>query len=232
MKLLTVNFLTCAVKSCKSALSSSATTSAVNKSKSGQTSPSIAQDDELSPYPLHFRDAVLERLEINYNPLFIENILPRLNWEALSTTARELGLTGLMPSNNPLDDPDWDRGLESGGGSHLGGDYAAAAAAAAAITETNGQEMEVEAQHAQQETLEHDKSQKEKVLRQLHTLLLETNVTEGKLVCGKCAFEYPIKEGVGNFLLPSHLGEWLPSPLLHHSSLFSLSPDICWFSEE
>lgn len=45
----------------------------------------------------------------------------------------------------------------------------------------------------------------EEVLKKLHTLLMETGVVEGKLVCGNCEFEYPIKEGVGNFLLPPHL---------------------------
>ena len=45
----------------------------------------------------------------------------------------------------------------------------------------------------------------EEVLKKLHTLLIETSVQEGKLVCGNCGFEYPIKEGVGNFLLPGHL---------------------------
>ena len=45
----------------------------------------------------------------------------------------------------------------------------------------------------------------EEVLKKLHTLLLETSIQEGGLVCGNCGFEYPVKEGVGNFLLPSHL---------------------------
>ena len=45
------------------------------------------------------------------------------------------------------------------------------------------------------------------MLRELHTLLLETEVKEGKLVCGSCGHEYKIKEGIANFLLPSHLGE-------------------------
>jgi multifunctional methyltransferase subunit TRM112 len=49
----------------------------------------------------------------------------------------------------------------------------------------------------------------EKALRDLHTLLLETQVMEGKLVCGNCGHEYAIKEGIANFLLPSHLGEWI-----------------------
>lgn len=45
-------------------------------------------------------------------------------------------------------------------------------------------------------------------MRDLHTLLLETEVREGKMVCGNCGHEYKIKEGIANFLLPSHLGEW------------------------
>ena len=42
-------------------------------------------------------------------------------------------------------------------------------------------------------------------LRELHELLLETHVMEGKLVCGECGHEYAVKEGIANFLLPSHL---------------------------
>lgn len=59
----------------------------------------------------------------------------------------------------------------------------------------------------------------ERVMRDLHTLLLETDVREGKLVCGNCRHEYRIKEGIANFLLPSHLGEPTPSTfaLLLHS---------------
>ena len=49
-------------------------------------------------------------------------------------------------------------------------------------------------------------------MRDLHTLLLETEVREGKMVCGNCRHEYRIKEGIANFLLPSHLGE--PSPFI------------------
>lgn len=50
-----------------------------------------------------------------------------------------------------------------------------------------------------------DEEKEEEVLKKLHTLLLETSINEGKLVCGNCGFEYPVKEGVGNFLLPAHL---------------------------
>ena len=63
MKILTVNFLTCAVKACK-------------------TSP-------LS-FPLHFEDAELEQSDIDYNPSFLSNILSRIEWEAFKVTAHEV----------------------------------------------------------------------------------------------------------------------------------------------
>ena len=52
-----------------------------------------------------------------------------------------------------------------------------------------------------QEELEADP----KMLSELHTLLLETQISEGELVCGNCGHVYRIKEGIANFLLPGHL---------------------------
>jgi multifunctional methyltransferase subunit TRM112 len=43
------------------------------------------------------------------------------------------------------------------------------------------------------------------MMAELHTLLLETQISEGKLVCANCQHEYAIKEGIANFLLPNHL---------------------------
>ena len=63
MKVLTVNFLTCAVKACKASPLS---------------------------FPLHFQDAELEQSEIEYNPSFLQNVLPRIDWEALKVTANEV----------------------------------------------------------------------------------------------------------------------------------------------
>ena len=45
----------------------------------------------------------------------------------------------------------------------------------------------------------------DKMWRDLHTLLMETQVVEGKMVCGNCGHEYKIREGIANFLLPNHL---------------------------
>jgi multifunctional methyltransferase subunit TRM112 len=46
-----------------------------------------------------------------------------------------------------------------------------------------------------------------KLLKQLHALLIETDIQEGKLVCGNCGHAYVVKAGIANFLLPGHLGK-------------------------
>ena len=47
--------------------------------------------------------------------------------------------------------------------------------------------------------------QNEKMTQELHTLLLETQISEGSLICGNCGHAFAIKEGIANFLLPNHL---------------------------
>ncbi|KAI9713003.1 MAG: hypothetical protein M1828_001477 [Chrysothrix sp. TS-e1954] len=66
MKILTLNFLTCAVKACKN-------------------SPSAG-------FPLHIKDAELESVELEFQPQFIRNILPRIEWPALHSLAHDLGM--------------------------------------------------------------------------------------------------------------------------------------------
>lgn len=63
MKVLSLNFLTCAVKTCKT------------------------QSDS---YPLHPKDAELVQDDIELNEDFLVNLLPRIDWAALSTTATEV----------------------------------------------------------------------------------------------------------------------------------------------
>ncbi|RYP52828.1 hypothetical protein DL768_002077 [Monosporascus sp. mg162] len=126
MKVLSLNFLTCAVKACKSSSSS---------------------------YPLHPKDAELVQDDIEINPQLLINLLPRIDWAALSTTAAELSFPALPPQPPTAEE--------------LRGD--------------------------------------EKTLRDLHGLLMETQMMEGKLVCGNCGHEYAVREGIANFLLPSHL---------------------------
>ncbi|KAL2269703.1 hypothetical protein VTJ83DRAFT_1887 [Remersonia thermophila] len=126
MKVLTLNFLTCAVKSCRTSADS---------------------------FPLHPKDAELVSDDVELNPQLLVNLLPRIDWNALRTTATELGFPTL-PEQPPTP-----------------------------------------------EELQAD----EKMLQDLHKLLMETQISEGKLVCGACGHEYAVREGIANFLLPSHL---------------------------
>jgi hypothetical protein len=71
MKLLTLNFLTCARKACK---------------------------QEPDAFPLHPRDAELERVEQEVNPEFLVNVLPRLDWKAIRSLSEEVSLTHHSPS--------------------------------------------------------------------------------------------------------------------------------------
>ncbi|EME39645.1 hypothetical protein DOTSEDRAFT_91933 [Dothistroma septosporum NZE10] len=130
MKLLTLNFLTCARKTCKS-------------------SPAA--------FPLHPKEAELEQIELDLNPLFIKNMLPRLDWDAIKTLNQELGLPSL-PAETPA-----------------------------------------------AETLAAEDGEPTQTLKDLHTLLMETSIASGKLACGNCGHEYAVKEGIANFLLPSHM---------------------------
>ncbi|KAI4799695.1 hypothetical protein E4T44_11817 [Aureobasidium sp. EXF-8845] len=131
MKLLTLNFLTCARKACK---------------------------QEPAAFPLHPRDAELERVEQEVNPEFLVNVLPRLDWKAIRSLSEELGLPTLP--------------------------------------ETAPEPTDLLDQTTQTPT---------QTLQDLHQLLVETSVANGKLVCGHCGHEYAVKEGIANFLLPSHL---------------------------
>ena len=65
MKVLTLNFLTCAVKSCKSSNDS---------------------------FPLHPREAELVKDDLKLNRLLLVNVLPRIDWKALRTTSTEVRL--------------------------------------------------------------------------------------------------------------------------------------------
>lgn len=134
MKFLTTNFVQCAVPDC--AKSSDA-------------------------FPLKYEDAQLVQKELDFDPLFVVNMLPKLDWAALVQVAQDMGNNSL-PTVKPELEPSQDV---------------------------------VSA------------PENEKLLRDLHTLLLETQITEGKMVCRNCGFVYYIKNSIANFLLPPHLAK-------------------------
>lgn len=160
MKILTLNFLTCAVKACKSSSAS---------------------------FPLHPKDAELVQDSLELNPKLLINILPRIDWAALITTSAEV-----RPSPSPL--PTF-HPVAYPSRFHIAKEMP--------LTDLNAQ-LGFPALPANPPTPE-ELAADEKMQQELHELLMETQMSEGKLVCGNCGHEYAVKEGIANFLLPSHL---------------------------
>lgn len=148
MKLLTLNFITCARKACK---------------------------PHASSFPLHPKNAELEIIEADINTQLIVNILPRLDWPALVGLCTELGLTLRETVPEPTE-----------------------------LIVKEGVDMEVEGAEKKREE-EEEELEPTQLARDLHRLLWETSILTGELVCANCGHEYAIKEGIANFLLPSHL---------------------------
>ncbi|KAK9433982.1 hypothetical protein V1505DRAFT_397138 [Lipomyces doorenjongii] len=48
-------------------------------------------------------------------------------------------------------------------------------------------------------------AENEQLLRDLHTLLLETQIIQGSMRCANCGHIYFIRDSIPNFLLPGHL---------------------------
>lgn len=154
MKILTLNFLTCARKACK---------------------------PQPTSFPLHPAESTLEIQESDLNLPFLQNILPRLDWPALISITTELGLPGLQAEAPEVGDLVVKDETSKTGETADGMDV-----------EEKGEVQEGEGQPSQ-------------LSKDLHRLLLETTIQEGKLLCACCGHEYAIKEGIANFLLPSHL---------------------------
>lgn len=45
------------------------------------------------------------------------------------------------------------------------------------------------------------------MLKDLHSLLIETQITDGEMICGNCNHIYYIKNSIASFLLPPHLAK-------------------------
>lgn len=152
MKLLTLNFLTCARKACK---------------------------PHASSFPLHPKNAELEIVEADINTQLIVNILPRLDWPALVGLCTEIGLPlrETVPEVEEL----------------------------VVGRQQEGENMEVEGGSGSEKVQEEGEPEPTQLAKDLHRLLWETSIQSGALVCANCGHEYAIKEGIANFLLPSHL---------------------------
>ncbi|CAG8702550.1 9042_t:CDS:2 [Ambispora leptoticha] len=100
-------------------------------------------------FPLELSEIEYELQETEFNPQFLRNFVPKLEWDALVRTAMKLGITTL---------PD-------------------------KLPDTPIQEID------------------EKFLKDLHRVLLETHIQQGRMTCPNCQHVYPIKDGIPNMLL-------------------------------
>lgn len=82
MKILTLNFLTCARKTCKS------TAAAFPLHCREGTSSGLTYWIHI--WYTNLSTVELEQVEIDMNPLFIKNMLPRLDWEAMKSLTQEV----------------------------------------------------------------------------------------------------------------------------------------------
>ncbi|KAI9031731.1 hypothetical protein CLU79DRAFT_729817 [Phycomyces nitens] len=121
MRLITHNLLQCHVKNCNS-----------------------------NNFPLKIEDAQVELIEADFNPEFLVNMLPKIDWPVLVNTAKQLGIPNL-PAQVP-----------------------------------------------------EDAEQNEAFLQGLHSVLLETHIQQGRMICPGCGHVFNIKEGIPNMLLAEH----------------------------
>ncbi|KAL9083471.1 MAG: hypothetical protein Q9159_005766 [Coniocarpon cinnabarinum] len=198
MKLLTLNFLTCAVKSCRAAATATTTTTSIPRSNDPNRDPD--QEPKGSSFPLHLSEVELTAIELEFNEPFWRNVLSRIEWRAMASVLFEAGLKlpepfASMATGNDESSQDVE-GVEMEG-----------VEAPAAAGETSGQEGQAMQTEGGQLDIGGVKGEDADVdvLKKLHKLLLETQVQEGWLVCGRCGHKYAVKEGIPNFLLPPHL---------------------------
>lgn len=57
------------------------------------------------------------------------------------------------------------------------------------------------------ETKPANAAENQQLLQELHKLLVETQIVEGKMVCQNCGHVYYIKDSIPDFLLPPHLAD-------------------------
>ncbi|CAG8484878.1 6860_t:CDS:2 [Acaulospora morrowiae] len=100
-------------------------------------------------FPLELSEVEIQVLETDYNPQFLRNMIPKLDWNALVVTAKKVGITAV---------PD-------------------------VLPETMNEDID------------------ENFLRNLHRILLETHVQQGKMTCPNCKHVYSIRDGIPNMLL-------------------------------
>ncbi|KAI8060719.1 hypothetical protein BC940DRAFT_246128 [Gongronella butleri] len=61
-----------------------------------------AKNCNTNNFPLRFENVEVEQIEADFNPEFLVNMLPKLDWPALASTAVQLGIAN-VPQEVPAD---------------------------------------------------------------------------------------------------------------------------------
>jgi multifunctional methyltransferase subunit TRM112 len=182
MKLLTLNFLTCARKQCKPLSASFPLHPRDATLEYVPTSSMTSDGDSAEPHPTDDSeedDSELIRSQVR----FLENMLVRVEWPALRQICTELGMPVPWESDVPPEP-------------HMLWETS---------DETHEETMDVDDHVDEDPPAGKEDGKPSKLAKDLHRLLLETVIMEGKLICGACDYEYAVKEGIANFLLPAHM---------------------------
>ena len=102
-------------------------------------------------YPLLLQSIEVESKEVEFNPEFLVNFIPRLDWSVVHSVAQQLSLPVSIPEQLPETPLDMEKD--------------------------------------------------EELLKNLHTILMETHLKNGELKCPGCQRSYQISDGIANMLL-------------------------------
>lgn len=161
-------------------------------------------------FPLKFKDVKLELLETDFNEAFIRGFLPKLDWNALIITAKELGDTSLPEKGPDMEDPMLDHQIlrnlhhvllevsmarwedQSGLSYNKGG---------TCITSMLPRRI--------MSAKSHKFSLHNIIINVEHILIIKTttsfftfqvHITEGSMTCPNCSHNYPIRNGIPNMV--------------------------------
>lgn len=155
MRLLTHNLLACHARSCQSTSNN---------------------------FPLLLKDVQLEIIEAESNPTFIQGFLPKLDWNALVSTARSLGDSSLPDTGPDASQPLNDSEL---------------------ISALHHVLLEVSPQHS---TSVPDSPSRTDLFHATSSRVFDhqIHVVEGNMICLNCQHVYQIRSGIPNMLLAEH----------------------------
>ena len=173
MRLLTHNMLQCHVKGC--------------------TTNNFPLNLESSNGDAYNLNLSVQHSHTEFSVQFLKHMIPKLDWDALITTCSQLNIAEGLPSHLPESILNFSTAHVVSSSTANTGD--AGAQDSERAPGADDVEAEIEALFGRLS------GEDQALLRKIHEIILETNVMEGKMVCGNCGHVYTIKQGIPNMLL-------------------------------